>query len=124
MRWQHWLLAAAAVAILIAEQLLTGSPNQPGRYLIYYYALEVAYFFVLLALGTAIGGVVRKRLLARQDKAEYLRSVGIYRLLALIFVIAAGMYLMTAWIPGWIGRHIIFFGGYYYGLSRIDRRDE
>lgn len=120
MRGWHWLLGFAAVAIYAAEMTIVWQTNRAGRYIVYLYALEIAYFFVMLALGTAIGGLMRKRLLARQDREEYVKSIGVYRFLAFLFTVAAGMYLITAWIPGWIGRHVIFFGGYYYGLARID----
>lgn len=119
MKLRHWLLALVAVGIWVTESILPGQSSQPGRYILYHYILEIAYFFVLLALGSAIGGLVQKRLLARQDREEYVRSLRVYRLLAALFVAAAGMYLITLWLPGWIGRNIIFFGGYYYGLSRL-----
>ncbi|MFC4769835.1 hypothetical protein [Effusibacillus consociatus] len=123
MKGWHWLLLAAAVGIFIAEQLISASPNQAGRYLLFHYILEIAYFIVLLILGTAIGRLVQQRLRKRQDKAEYVKSIRTYRFLAFLFVVAAGLYMMTGWIPGWIGKHVIFIGGYYYGLSRLREQE-
>lgn len=117
MKWWHWVLAAVAILILIAEKVIATKLNLPGQF-VYILGLELTYFFVLFVLGTVIGDVMRKRLQAREDREEYAKSVVKYRLLAGAFAVAAGLYMMTAWVPGWIGRNIIFFAGYYYGLSR------
>ncbi|GAX91071.1 hypothetical protein [Effusibacillus lacus] len=117
MRWHHWLLAVTAIGILAAQQLIAVLVDQAGRYILYHYTLEIAYFFVLMALGISIGSLVQKRMLVRQDREEFLKNRKMYYLLAFLFAIAGGMYLIAAWIPGWIGKHIIFFGGYYYGLA-------
>lgn len=114
-KW-HWLLAGLALLILIAEKELVGRPNLTGQFA-YIVALEIGYFVVLFVLGTGIGRSMRQRLLER-DADEYGKSVVKYRIWAVVFVAVAITYMATGFIPGWIGRNIIFFGGYYVGLSR------
>ncbi|WP_200759073.1 hypothetical protein [Effusibacillus dendaii] len=119
MNWKHWVFALAAAAVLAAETFLPIQSVSPSRYIQIRYGLEIAYFVLLLMLGVAVGQTVQERFLNRAGEQEYRKNIKIYQLFAVLFVIASGLYLFAGWLPAWVGRHIIFFAGYYYRLSRL-----
>ncbi|GIM47402.1 hypothetical protein DNHGIG_29510 [Collibacillus ludicampi] len=80
--------------------------------------LEVAYFFLLLSVGYIVGRMMKKRMNKRTDDAPSARDEKIYGLLSVLFILVSLFYMIFGYIPGWIGRNIIFFGGYYWGMTR------
>ncbi len=122
MKKSHWILAGLALLILIAERGIVGRTDAANQ-LLYLAALEIGYFIVVLILGIGIGNSMRRRLIER-DAKEYEKSVVRYRIWAVVFVAVAITYMATGFIPGWIGRNIIFFGGYYYALAKKSKVHE
>lgn len=122
MKWWHWLLIILVVAIRAVETVISGNPGLPRQF-VWILGLELAYFVLLAVLGVSFGRLMQARLLAREDKEEYERSASRYQLLGWLFVLASITYLLTGWLPGWIGRNIILLGGYYLGLGRMKRSE-
>jgi hypothetical protein len=82
------------------------------------FILEVAYFFLLLGAGYFVGHWMKNRMSRRSEDQPSDRDEKIYRLLSLLFVLVSLFYMIFGYIPGWIGRNVIFFSGYYWGMAR------
>lgn len=81
------------------------------------FLFEGVYFFILLLLGFFLGQWVKRRLVRRAGHPPSSRDERMYVLFAFLFLLVSLFYLLFGHIPGWIGRNISFFAGYYGGMA-------
>lgn len=102
------LLNSGGIVSMLQDPSLSFS-DQTRRIASFQLAGEILYMALVYTIGDRIGTRVQAVPAKEAKKAWWL---------GVAFMLVVILYFTNAILPGWIGRNVIFFAGYYFSISR------